>query len=372
MKILIVTLEYPPVVGGIATYTLNVASQLKADEVVVCAPKDAGAEEFDKQHAWKTYRCRPFWLWWPRWIPLFFQIRKIVKQEKITALHIHHALPGGYAARYIKKFFKISYTIFLHGSDWQISAQHTFKLKKLGWVCRGAERVVVNSQFAKQSLATLIPYLPEMKVVYPCPHDSFYNPNYAPGDVESLRHQLALGGKKVILTVSRMVDRKGHARLAKCLPAIVKQDPNVVWLVVGDGPEMTEVMRIIQENNLQGMVRFVSSQPPEKVAIYYQLADIFVLLTHKDRAGVEEAWGTIFIEAASAGLPVVAGRSGGVAEAVQHMQTGLVVDSTNEAEVVNSIISLLHNPGYAKEMGNKGKSRAEQEFRWDVQLTKLR
>ncbi len=372
MKLLIVTLEYPPAVGGIATYTLNVASQFKSDEVVMYAPRGAGDVDFDKQHPWKTYRFKPYWILWPRWIRLYLQLRSIVKQEHITELHIHHALPGGYAARLIKKFFKIPYTIFLHGSDWQLSAQHPIKLKNLGWVCRGAKRVVVNSEFAKRSLATLISYLPEVRIVYPCPHDSFYNPNYTHEEVEALRRQLALGGKKVLLTVSRMVDRKGHARMAAFLPALVRQVPNAVWLVVGDGSEMEEVMSIIQKNNLQGMVRFVASLPPEKVAIYYGLADIFVLLTHKDRMGVEEAWGTIFIEASAAGLPVVAGKSGGAEEAVLNLETGLVVDATSEQAVVSSIVSLLENPEYARKIGEKGKARAVQQFQWGKQLEKLK
>jgi len=371
MKTLIVTLEYPPAVGGIATYTFNVASNLAASDVVVYAPEQKNGEVFDADHPWKTYRHKPYWLLWPRWIRLYMQLRKIVKAEQITQLHVHHALPVGYAALLIKKFLNISYTVFLHGSDWQLAAQHRLKLKKLAWVLRGARRVVVNSEFSKSSLAARIPYLPEVVVVYPCPHDSFFTPNYTKEDVEQLRRQLALGGKKVLLTVSRMVDRKGHVRMAEAMVEIARREPHAVWLVVGDGPQMPAVVEIIQKNNLQGMVRLIPSQSPEALAKYYQLADVFVLLTHKDTDGVEEAWGTIFVEAAAAGLPVVAGDSGGASEAVQHLETGLVVDALNTQNVVNSIVSLLENPAYAKEMGVRGQKRARQYFQWRQQLPKF-
>jgi phosphatidylinositol alpha-1,6-mannosyltransferase len=104
--------------------------------------------------------------------------------------------------------------------------------------------------------------------------------------------------------------------------------------------------------------------------LYYQLANVFVLLTHPDESA-EEGWGTVFLEAAASGLPVVAGRAGGVEEAVEHLVNGLVVDVYQVPSVVASIVELLKNPDYAGKMGSAGKARVKAEFVWSKQLAKI-
>jgi phosphatidylinositol alpha-1,6-mannosyltransferase len=94
------------------------------------------------------------------------------------------------------------------------------------------------------------------------------------------------------------------------------------------------------------------------------------LLTHKD-GEKEEGWGTVFLEAAAAGLPVVAGRSGGAKEAVIHGETGYVVDVYQDASVVAGIANLLTDKALAAQYGSKGKERALREFKWPVQINKL-
>jgi phosphatidylinositol alpha-1,6-mannosyltransferase len=102
----------------------------------------------------------------------------------------------------------------------------------------------------------------------------------------------------------------------------------------------------------------------------YRLADIFVLLTQA-KATAEEGWGTVFLEAAACGLPVVAERVGGVGEAVEHGITGLVVDTIEEEQVTASIAELLNNRSFAKVLGEQGRKRVEEKFRWKKQLITL-
>ena len=108
MKTLILTLEYPPQIGGVASYTYNLANHLSGEDVVVYAPKMAGDLEFDKKNTWKTIRGKPYFAFiWPRWLRLFWQIKQIVKKEHISQIYVHHALPAGYVAYLLKKFYKI-------------------------------------------------------------------------------------------------------------------------------------------------------------------------------------------------------------------------------------------------------------------------
>lgn len=370
MKTLIITLEYPPQIGGVASYTYNLAKNMAAEDVVVYAPKMEGDTSFDKKNRWKVVRANPFfWFMWPRWLRMLWQIWKLAKKEKIQLIYAHHALPVGYVAYLLKKFKKIPYVIFFHGTDLELGIKN--KKNKLKKICVNAEKIVVNSIFLKNKFQSAFEDLKkEITVVYPCPDDIFLQ-SVSETELKKLKSQLALEGKKVIITVARMTDGKGYPHLIRLLPKILEKVPNLVWLIVGDGPKKDEIIKSIQKNYLQNVTRFIGKIPYTELPKYYQIADLLVLLTHPDESSAEEAWGTAFVEAAASGLPVVAGRAGGVEEAVLHTQTGLVVDVYQDQNIVSAVTDLLREKDFAMKMGQTGKDRVIREFNWTEQLKKL-
>jgi len=372
MKTLIITLEYPPTIGGIASYTYNFAKHLNPAETILYAPPTKGAKGFDAQNPWKTYRRNPyFWIIWPHWLKALWQIWRMAKKEKIEMIHIHHILPMGHIAQYIKKWLKIPYIIFLHGSDLRFASKNRFKLANFRQICANADSIVVNSEFCERQLQSIAENLPPIKILHPCPSDEFIDASYSQAEIDKLKSELALNGKKVIISVSRLVERKGHALFIPAFVKILKTVPNAVWLIIGAGPEKNSIVNFVQKNNLQSVVRFLPALPPMEVIKYYHCADLFLLLTHQDKDGVEEAWGIVFLEAAACGLPVVAGRSGGVGEAVEHLVTGMVVEARNTDLVAATTAELLKNSAYAKQIGQAGKERVSQEFRWEKQMRVL-
>jgi len=369
MKTLIITLEYPPQIGGIASYVFNFAKNLKPEECVVYAPRMKGDKDFDQKNLWKTYRLQPFWWLRPRWIRMLLQVKKIIKKEKIEQIYVHHVLPVGQVAFWVQKFWKVPYTIFLHGTDVSMGISRKIKKRKFNKVCLAAKQVVVNSEFLKNKLLNSIENLNNIVVLYPCPGDQFLQP-VNKEELEVLRAKLALNGKKVILTVARMAEGKGFPHLIRLLPQILEKVPNLVWIVIGDGPKKAAMMEQVQKNYLQNVTRFMGVVPYEELAKYYQLADLFVLLTHKDESS-EEGWGTVFLEAAASGLPVVAGRVGGVEEVVDNLRTGLLVDVYQDMSIISGVADLLREEKYAKELGSAGHERVINEFQWSKQIGKL-
>ncbi len=369
-KILVITLEYPPQIGGIASYIDNFVSHLDPNRVVVYAPKVKDAGVFDGDHPWKVYRYKPYWFLWPHWLRMFFQIRHIVKQEQIEILHVHHCLPVGYVAWLIKKMFKIPYVVFFHGTDVEMASRTHHKKEQMRKIINNADAVFVNSEFLKNKLLNKLEQNISIKIVYPCPADSFFQV-IPPDKLRQLKARLALDGKKVIVTVARFTDGKGYPHLVNMFPQIIQSVPNVVWLIIGDGPKRQMVMEQARKLNVQNSIRYEGNIPHEDLPAYLQIADLFVLLTHPDE-GREEGWGTVFLEAAASGLPAVAGQSGGVGEAVKNLETGLVVDVHQTKSVIASIVGLLNNTNYARQMGAAAKARAETEFRWQKQMSYFR
>lgn len=367
-KTLIITLEYPPQIGGIASYVYNLCAHLPANDFVLYAVPSKGDKEFDAVNGWKVLRRTPYWPFiWPHWLRLYFQVKKIIKEEKIQQIHVHHVLPVGYVAYLLKKFNKIPYIIFLHGTDIEMAMQK--KMKKFVRICLSAQNIVVNSQFLKHKLESKIEKLPAIKIVYPCPGEIFNTP-YDQALLDSLRAKLALKGKKVIITVARMAEGKGYPHLTRIISQLLNKIPNLVWLVVGDGPKKLAIIEQVQKNNLQNIVRFLGNVPYSELPKYYQLADLFVLLTHKDENS-EEGWGTVFLEAGASGLPAIAGRAGGVEEAVEHGKTGLIVDVYQDAMVEAAIIKLLTDDVTRQQMATAVKERTASLFNWGKQAQSL-
>lgn len=370
MKTLIITLEYPPQIGGVASYILNFLLHVNPDDFALYAKDVPGGKDFDQKHTWKTYRYQPYYPFWPQWLRMFFQVLHIKRVENgLKELHIHQVLPGGYIGFLFKKFFKIPYVVFLHGSDVTLATKTAWKKRMFRMVVKNADRVVVNSHFLEHRVQSNVDQIKDIKVLYPCPGDIFLE-NVPVDQLESLRNKLALQGKKVVITVSRMVDGKGYPHIIRLLSQVCREVPNVVWFFIGDGPKRQTIMDLVQRYYLQNVVRFLGAVPNDELPQYYQIADLFVLLSHADDEA-EESWGSVFLEAAASGVPVVAGRVGGVEEAVEHQRTGIVIDVYQEKAVVNSIVQLLKNDQFAKELGRAGRERVQNEFRWDKQVKKV-
>ncbi|MDO8626337.1 MAG: glycosyltransferase family 4 protein [Candidatus Magasanikbacteria bacterium] len=368
-KRLLITLEYFPQIGGIASYVHNFAKHLNKEETVLYAPASSGSAKFDEASGLTVYRRSPFFLlWWPRWLKLLFQVWWIIAKETITEIHVHQALPVGYIALFFKKFKNIPYVLFLHGSDLEYGLRPA-KRFKFKHICTEANRLVVNSEFLRHKLESKIDNLPTIQVIYPGPSDVFFKP-VEPVKIQTLKSRLGLSGKKILLTVSRLVDGKGLPQMLTCLAKLVALDSQVVWVLVGTGPKMSILSAAVQKLNLQNSVRFIGDVANSELPNFYHLADIFSLLTHPDLEA-EEGWGTVFLEASASGLPIVAGRVGGVDESVINGLTGFVVEANNTTEVFNAFTELLSNLELRHQMGEAGKQRVYNEFRWEIQINKF-
>lgn len=372
-KTLIISMEYPPVVGGIATYVHELAQALDPNKTIVLAPNHMNAKEWDSSVAYTVVREEFFFpkFIWPQWLRLYIKARKIVKKEGVKVVLIHHILPVGYVASLLKKKFKIPFLVFSHGTDLVAGTATRWKKKRMIQVSKAADQIIFNSQSLMSRYLQVLPeFDTKSRVMYPCPNVDFLTPPDA-GEIDRLRSSLALEGKIVMLSVGRLVDGKGFTHVSRLLPQLVNKIPHLAWVIVGDGPKKDLIVGNIQKAGLQSIVRLIGSVPSHELKKYYYLADVFVLLTHPDE-GKEEGLGLVFLEAAAAGLPTVAGKSGGVEEAVVHTQTGLVVDLyQGDTHIIDSVEQLVYNRSYSNRLASTAKERIQTNFIWEHQIQAL-
>jgi phosphatidylinositol alpha-1,6-mannosyltransferase len=191
--------------------------------------------------------------------------------------------------------------------------------------------------------------------------------HFRPVDSSELRKQLGLANKKVIVSVGRLVHRKGQDHLIESMPQILQVHPDAHLVLVGQGPYLEHLAKLVAVNNLQDSVSFIGRIQYQQLPNYICVGDIFVMPSRSRFMGLEvEGLGIVYLEASACGLPVIAGKSGGAPDAVIDGATGVVVDGTDNDEIASAVTSLLSDPDRAKAMGERGRQWIIDDWRWEI------
>jgi phosphatidyl-myo-inositol dimannoside synthase len=199
-----------------------------------------------------------------------------------------------------------------------------------------------------------------LEVLHPGVDTQGFQP--APRDRAS-RAVLGWGERPVVLTVARLQERKGHDRMLEALPAIVARQPDLVWAVVGDGAFRSALEARAAALGVADNVRFHGAVDDPLLTLAYQQCDLFVL-PNREVEGDFEGFGMVLLEAQACGRAVVAGASGGTAEAMRDGETGRLVDAADPAAIAAVVGELLAQPERRRAMGERGREWATR-FDWD-------
>ena len=349
--VLLVTQEFPPQLGGAARYYGGLAAALV--EVTVLSSVVGPADE-------RTIRASWSWPVWPRWLPLLWLVPYHAFRSRSRLVAAGQLLPVGAALLAVRLAFGLPYVVFSHGLDLTLARRNRWKRLLTRLVLRQAALVVSNSDFTR-GLAVAGGAQPTRTiVVYP----STSLPLAPAGAGSALRQRFGLAGAKVVLTVARLVPRKGVAEAAVALGRLVPEHPTLTYVVVGEGPERDRIAEAARSAGVRLVLPGAASDA--ELAAWYQAADVFVLLPRFDLVDVE-GFGTVYLEAMAAGVPVVGSRVGGVPEAIG--QAGVLVADTGE--LPDALARLLADPKLRARYARLGQQRV-RSFTWQAQGEVLR
>lgn len=363
-KMLLIAVDFPPVHGGISSYAYNSWHYLPSDEILVLAPFHKRARRFDKDQTFTIYRTKrhrgdSFIGKMLTVFDLFFKSIRIMKKETVKEVYCLHVNSTGLIGYLLKMAKGIDYSVYIFGAEF---AKH----KGLKWlqkiVLNEARKLIVISEFAKG--VVIREGIKNRRFIKASPGVDLKK--FQPGiDCQEIAKRYHLQEKRVIFTVSRLARNKGFDMALKALPAVLRKIPEVVYVIGGEGPCEMDLRALANALNLQNRVIFVGYIPDDDLPRYYQLCDIFLLLTREIKEkGHVEGFGMVFIEANACGKAVVGGKAGGTPEAIVDGKTGFLVDPLNLSEISEKLIQLLTNEDLAKRLGDEGRKRAEREFSW--------
>ncbi len=365
-KALLVTEDFYPFLGGVSTYWEHLGEHMPIHDWVVLAPLlSRGAQE--KQTLYRIYRKKFYRKWlFPRWIPIFFHIASVCKREHIQMIVVTHVLPVGTVARMVSLVFRIPYCVSVHGLDISLALRNKRKKALCGAVLRHASFILANSQSTAHTLSFYRVNQALIHLLYPSPSitPALLDPTWP----SQLRAKFS--SKKILLTVGRLVRRKGHEYVVRALPGLLVQFPDLVYCIVGDGPHREFLEHLTDQLSLRDHVVFLGSLPPQEIAGWYHACSIFIM-TPEEVNGDVEGFGIVYLEAGSFGKPVIGTRTGGVPEAVIDGETGMLIEQKNSVEIQETIRRLLDDPEFAHRLGQRGRERVAESFNWKQQAEKL-
>lgn len=368
-------MDFLPNIGGVSNYLLNLCRQMPPKQIVVFAPVKKNISLSDKKEKFKIIRQEFFCHWpiWPKWLFLYWQLKKIIKQEKIDLLWAGQTLPIGTICYWLSKRLKIPYWIFSYGLDLTLPQKFGGrKLNLMKKVIKLAEKLITISQFTKNELVKLGEEENKIIIVYPCPHIASYKFFIAQSEIDFLKEKYQLQDKKIILSVGRLIKRKGFDQIIKSLPKIIKSISNVIYIIIGQGNYRSQLELLVKKLNLTSNVIFIGKIRDQELAAWYKLCHLFIMVPKQLENGDVEGFGIVYLEANSFKKPVIGSQSGGVPESVADQISGLLINNPeNHQEIAEKIIQLLTNQRLAYKLGQQGYYRVLNEFIWSKQVKKI-
>ncbi len=361
MIALLVTNDFPPMAGGEAMCYAHMCATVPPHGVLVLAPRLPGDEEFDAAQPYRVIRksvptsSHPL----ARLIQILAFLGhavRILRRERVAMVHIGH-LHLGLIGLALSRWARIPYVIYLHGGEMTPYLRVPAVRRVAKAIVANASLVVVNSAFTRRHYAAMGIQHPQTEILTMSTGLARFRPDL---DIRGTRAKYGLEGHKVLLTVGRLVERKGHDMVIRTLDRVQQAVGPVRYLIAAEGPEEPRLRALAHDLGHEQRVRFIRHVPADELPYLYASCDVFVMPSRalSRRDGVE-GFGLVFLEAGASGKPVVGGRSGGIPESVIGGVTGMLVDPKDVGELARVLIRLLLDREEAIRLGGQGRRRAE-------------
>jgi len=371
-KTLCITNDFGPRAGGIETFVMGLIERLPIGSVIVYTSAQGDTKEYDKN--WldtsgvQVIRDKAkILLPTPR---VSRAVQKVARAEDIKVVFFGAAAPlavmaGGLRRVGVKKIIALT-----HGHEVWWAKLWPFKWA-LGYIGARVDHLTYLGDFTRSEISRALSAKAKAAMVKIAPGIDTTHFSPQPSAVQ-LRSSLGLTDKKVIVSVGRLVHRKGQDSLISAMPEILRRHPDAHILMVGAGPYRDHLEKLVVDLKLESAITFIGRIQHDELPRYICVGDIFAMPSRSRLAGLEvEGLGIVYLEASACELPVIAGKSGGAPDAVLEGETGITVDGRNPTEIAQAVIYLFDNPAQAVAMGRRGREWIYSTWRWEIWASKF-
>ena len=371
-KILCITNDFGPRAGGIETFVIGLIEKLPHGSVTVYTSQQGDTDLYDRgwldQYGVRVIRDRSkILLPTPK---VTRAVKQLIAKERIEVVFFGAAAPLAVMAGALRKAGVQQIVSLTHGHEVWWAKLWPFKWA-IRYIGNSVDHLTYLGDFTRKeisrslsanSAAAMVKMAPGIDAAHFSPQSS----------AAQLRETLGIKNKKVIVSVGRLVHRKGQDSLICALPEILQHHSDAHILLIGTGPYLKHLENLAKKFSVQDSITFIGRIQYADLPRYISAGDVFAMPSRSRLAGLEvEGLGIVYLEASACGLPVVAGKSGGAPDAVLEGETGITVDGRDPAEIASAVIYLFDNPIKANEMGQRGREWIISNWRWDIWSTKF-
>jgi phosphatidylinositol alpha-1,6-mannosyltransferase len=372
---LMITELFLPTKGGTAVSFDDDFRRLGGKEIHVVTADVRGGRAFDRTHPNTIHRIALKRVRWLKpesllmYAKLFAKAVALASKRRFVAIFAGRVLPEGFVAWAIARLVGRPVLVYAHGEE-LTSWGRGRKFALMRFVFRHSDAVLANSDFTRDTLSGLLGVDPgRISLVYPTVDENRFRPGLSSAD---LRTAIELrDGQHLVLSVGRLQRRKGFDSVIRALPLLEQQGIDAHYAVIGIGEDRDYLQRLAVELGVSDRVHLLGHVSYEDLPRWYAACDLFAM-PNRDIAGDNEGFGLVFLEAAAAGKPAVAGTAGGTGSAVVDGVTGLRVDGENLAAITAGLARLLVDRAQAETMGRNGRMRVLDNFTHQRRVDQLR
>ena len=372
-KILLVTNDLGPRAGGIESFVLSLVERVPKGCLIIYTSTQKGSAPFDAQLLERfgavVIRDRAkILLPTPR---VNHRAVKILKQYQIKTVWFGAAAPLALMAKQLRTCGATNIVALSHGHEiWWAKIPVLKQL--LRKIIKDIDHLGYLGQFTKGEIVKASNQIDKLVQIAPGIDTDHFMPKRARAD---LIKKYRLEDRRVIVSVGRLVHRKGQDKLIESLPKILQSFPEAVLLLVGEGPIKQMLKNTAKQLGVTNNVIFAGRVQHIDLPDYICLGEVFAMPVRSRFAGLEvEGLGIVYLEASACALPVIVGNSGGATDAVIDSVTGLLVDGSDTDQIADAVCKLLTDQSRAKAMGLAGRGWVIENWQintWSEKFNKL-
>jgi phosphatidyl-myo-inositol dimannoside synthase len=371
---LLLTYDFPPIGGGIARWMAELAKRYPPGSLVVSTGQHPDSPDVDSTFpnrvdrlplAARKLRTLRGLLFWSR------RATVLTRECGVEFIWCGNMKPAAYPAKWTMERLGTPFGVLLHGGDLLILQhqvhQSLLKRRTARALISSAAVLVANSRWTRERCLNLLSELEleagdDLVQVVPLGADHMF---FRPGvDTTMVRERYGLGEGRWLLSVARLSRHKGVDTALKALAGLASRYSDLRYAVVGSGEELEALEEEARQLGVGDRVRFLTEVPDRDLPALYNVAEVYLGLSRLMEQRVE-GFGISIAEASACGIPVVAGRSGGIPEAVREGETGFLVDAERPDGVAEAVGRLLDDGELRSRLGAAGRRAVETYYNWD-------
>ena len=378
-NVAIITGHFPPCKGGgIAEWALGIARELPKIGYQTSVYATNRKDRDLTVHKDESFSCVTMygrnWHEFHKWYSMYYMWKILNKNPETIFIATTWGMAKSYS--YLKKKYPLSKMIVVaHGLE-VTRLKEGKELTTFKNVVNDSDLILCVSKYTKNEIIDRVDGIETNHIKF-LPNGVDINRFFPVENTSGFLNRYNIPeNSNIILTLARIIRRKGHDTVIKCLPSLIKKFPNIQYVIAGPHRKkdtyLDELKLLAKELSVENHIVFVDYIPDSDLNEIYTRSQVYVMVsrTYND-IGDSEGFGITFLEANACGCPVIGSNEGGIPDAVENNKNGLLVPADDIKSLTKAIEKFLEDQSFRRKIIDQGIERVNNDFTWEKLTIKM-